>query len=887
MLRGEEGGRGRSGKWDPDTVTASITDVEKEILEQWLYDEFVRSGVEFSDREVTEYHYPADAIPGLPFIEYGIRTKGDVASAFSHQELIANGKEQVARLDAPLYEFAKCEPIKRTKEVRTIMCYPFHVHCYLLSKLLAFSEAVKSLPECAIGWSKWYLGVHDLCTEMSKHREVCEMDARRFDSTLPTCLVRLALEVYFSLWPDCDPDEVENIINTIVSGCVFSSNGEVYYKVGGNPSGNPVTTELNTVVHLLLLLLAWYRKHGDLKKFRDCTWKLYGDDIKYGHDGQITPWEISELLSDMPVKYPAENIKVSGSSEGLTFLGCTFYRPPESLFWLWRPAKPAKLLSTLKYQEKGDGENDLALELARVRGLLLECAWDKALWNILYPYQLLLEEEGASEPVVGKRVTRQFVTNLTFGLQGGVMPNKRKNNKQLTAVQKARRSAKRNEKRKIRRRLASAVHAVPQRVVGSGVAPRGYDLKRAIANRVVPGNVRLGTTANGVRAAIKALDPAAEIGAAQWPDRNTADTCTMQNLDVVDIPPPTGITAGQAWDCNIFLTPFPDCPALIVRWVSGTSPPSVNKLNSADVKVTGQDDMWSTTHQMIYSPPWAALGNYPADYFQQIRLTARSATVELVAAGLYDQGTVYGGQFGADIKAVPLPASAIKDAIMADVRVYLQKNYQNKSGGESPMDTDEVDKYTPDETGFYTVYQAFPETFQELAQLDKKYYQCDAKEGIYMPLKHSAATTMTLEECSQQYHLCPLKPTASPNERWGHHVMYGQSWQVGVIMFRNLLSQAQLNLKLVSCVEATPIATSITAKFSEEAPKLDQEAIDNTQEVMCRLSSAHPASANVLGTLIDKIGSVLSGGGGILGTIGKLTQSPMGKKVTGWLDSVV
>lgn len=417
VLKGEEGiYGGRYKKWDTGCDSAFICDDEYTQLQSWLYDKFRKSGVEFSGREVSLGHFPNDTCPGLPYTQYGIKTKGRVCDLYSLDELRDAGELQIISRDFPLYEFAKMEPTKRGKAVRTIMCYPLHVHVALLHYLLAFSECCKTLKQCKIGWSKWRFGVHRLLESMDGLWKF-ETDARQFDSTLPNFLVQLALETYFSLWPDIDPCLVQAIIDSIVRGLVFSSNGEVYFKNGGNPSGNPITTELNTVVHLLLWLLAWVRKHGTVDGFDDMMLNLYGDDVFGSSDGELLPHELTDLLHDMPVKYPVESTIEQQCPEGLTFLGCTFYRAGG--FWLWRPAKPKKMLAHMAYTEKNDYEPDLNLELARVRGLLLDCAWDREMWNLFYKYQLCLEGDGASETDVGVHVDRRFVHQLTFGLQGG------------------------------------------------------------------------------------------------------------------------------------------------------------------------------------------------------------------------------------------------------------------------------------------------------------------------------------------------------------------------------------------------------------------------------------------------------------------------------------
>ncbi|UHK03192.1 MAG: RNA-dependent RNA polymerase [Hangzhou astrovirus 1] len=676
-LRGEERGEDRSLKWDVGAAEAVLNEEESAVLSEYFFERFAKSGVEFCDREVTPHHYPGDASPGLPFMVTGYASKASVAGAYTMRELCDSGWEQILRGDIPIYEFAKTEPIKREKDVRTIMCYPFHVHCALLEKLLAFSEVVKTLPQCKIGWSKWRLGVQDLCNSLD--RTYCfEADAKRFDAALPNCIVRLILDVYFSLWPPgtIEPNEVDALCDSIVSGFVFSSNGQVYYKTGGNPSGNPVTTELNTAVHLALWVLAYYRKHSTLDGFDDMVLYLYGDDVIGSNNGELLPAELQTLLHDMPVKYPPESCKVSNNPEGLTFLGCVFYRLPGFTFWLWKPGKPNKMLATLMYTEKRDREIPPGDELARVRGILLECAWDKQMWNLLYPYQLVLEEQGAEEGVVGRHVDRRFVDFLTFGLQGGTMPKsnaKKGSSPQKKKVSAAPQAAQPKKQKKVAATMMVGANGAGRRRKTAGA--KGVQLPKGLSTSKLPI-----TTTEGMKYAMAALHPCNEAfgDAVAYPDDIGVPTHSsrMQLIRTFAAPDATCNSTSTAnvdkcgYNLMIVASPWPEIAYFVCFTQGNDEPPKLSevlrkrretgdsKYNINDFALVGDPNVGLAYDRWYYvswpnftTPPKNGLPDDPGskslfrELYTRGRVVAKGVTSYMNASRMNDGGRVTTGQF--------------------------------------------------------------------------------------------------------------------------------------------------------------------------------------------------------------------------------------------------
>jgi hypothetical protein len=400
----------------------------------------------------------------------------------------------------------------------------------------------------------------------------------------------------------------------------------------------------------------------------------------------------------------------------------------------------------------------------------------------------------------------------------------------------------------------------------------------------------LGSTKAGSGAALKALHPAWEAPAYQWPDRNTADTVTFQSTE------PYNITANslegsedKAWNCNIYLSSFVDNFALITRWRDGETQPDPNQWKALDTQL---NDFSGTAHYiLLYSKPWDALGGYPADEFQAARVTARSVTLDLVASALANQGTIYAGQAQMDVQVQSLKVDA--EAIIEEVLRRVRHQDLGETDSESESDFVHVRRglrdFDIDKTNDFVVIQALPNTYDELTNLDTKWYQANACDGVYLPLRHSAASNVDMDNCSQQYHLCNGFPNQENTGRTGHHVMMGKSWQWGFVMIRGLDPIAKLNTKFINCIEAVALNTGLLAKMAKPAPPLDQEAIDRTQEIMCRLPSAFPASANFLGGLLDEVAGALAGfiPGGELALKGLRGLDKMtGYKAKNWLDSI-
>lgn len=607
--RGEEDSD-RSVKWNTGANICDQPDSEKEALRDFCYDHFSSCGIEFEPVNPDPSLYPGDTCPGLPWSKWGFKNKKEVVDFYGTELLTRAGELQIESEQVPLYEFCKCEAQKEGKNVRTILCYPIHVHLAHIKWLIPFSVATKKLPECEIGWNKWQGGIQAFCNKFTKAKHD-EGDGEQFDSTLPNIHVRIPIEEYFKCFPlyPTMSSFFDKLIDSILMSLVFSSNGQVYFKDSGNPSGCIVTGEVNSWCNLLAWLTAFMRKYEtlSLRDFRKLVQlAVYGDDQKSSHDeGGLCARELEELLPDLTYRFPKDKAKCQDTQEGLTFLGNVFYKLNN--IWLWRPAKPKKLYCTLKYTEKRDEEPDLSLELARVRGILVECAWDQKLWNELYPYQCHLETLGATceDEIVGVHVDRARVTELTFGVaeckpvpQSGGMSSSSSNTSRATKNVACNQCSKRFKTANARSRHNQMVHAAAAQAPRKRRqnAPPKASIQVRSPNPKKQPKSRSQVTYTGKRSNMyKGISREGNLfinsviscgesnaSACRVPDGPSFDTILQSyQLPKFSLAKPTEKVSEDLdwskvdfWDFAIMLIPSPESPLLVKAWPSTTDEPT-------------------------------------------------------------------------------------------------------------------------------------------------------------------------------------------------------------------------------------------------------------------------------------------------------------------------
>lgn len=427
----------------------------------------------------------------------------------------------------------------------------------------------------------------------------------------------------------------------------------------------------------------------------------------------------------------------------------------------------------------------------------------------------------------------------------------------------------------------------------------------------------LGLTANGRLAAAKALHPACDVGPQRWPDKAANETLVFQNTDVFTVTS-AAVAADKTYNAQIYLTNLIDC-CMVTAVEDGTKGfHDINANLNAESSGSQQKDT-AKTYGFWYSTPWGGANDtdeHPSKNYQQVRITARSITIDLVSNATSNQGIVYATQFSPNMSLMPFSGapSYVKGEEFQQMLVKLIRRTikEETLGSEfsdvvSLSENDECDEHDElltkfskmsfgerapvgDQSAQRMVFQEWPIDPQQAIQLSPGSYMAKADAGVYLPLKH-ASDTLNYVPTSNECYLSARVPHENDEQTSKFNVLLGHGWNMGAIFFAGLAHDAILSVKVITCLEATPRADSALAKFTEEAPPLDKIAQDHTRACMGKLPDAFPASDNVLGGIVKWIGEalaatgipILSQGAALAGMVNRAT----GEVATNWLDANV
>lgn len=136
-------------------------------------------------------------------------------------------------------------------------------------------------------------------------------DYSNYDKTLPSQLMMGVAEIA-NRWYDDDYNGVRNVLMETLTYRYHLTNRMVFYHVHGNPSGNPLTTILNSLANMMLMRIAWYKLSDHFcpsmkYRFKDFVQlSVYGDDNVAVVPHQISWYNcvaISHMLSKVGVVY--------------------------------------------------------------------------------------------------------------------------------------------------------------------------------------------------------------------------------------------------------------------------------------------------------------------------------------------------------------------------------------------------------------------------------------------------------------------------------------------------------------------------------------------------------------------------------------------------------
>jgi len=326
------------------------------------------------------------------------------------------------------------------------------------------------------------------------------------------------------------------------------------------------------------------------------------------------------------------------------------------------------------------------------------------------------------------------------------------------------------------------------------------------------------------------------------PDESPTDSVALMGRWAVNILPPSGLTSGDTWNADLVVMAFPELGLAYRAYKSGTTPGDF-----IGVPVTSFPTGWvASDGQTKLDPQLAALT-------ETFRSVFKGITVDLQAADLNNAGTVWAGQ-------------------LASKPLYESGGIVPSVGYTVPLDED------------------------SLVQQIAGFYQAEAKNGVYLPLKYvdpriPYSTPLEVGETkpADGEPAIPTYPAialieggatttellvrlSSDNTKYltatGSDLM-----QTGVILFRGMYPGASLQARGKTGLEAVPNVGSSWSPFLESTAMFDPTALKTAARVAQVLPLAYPADYNSLGKIWNVIRSALQKVVPWVGTVGKIAGS--------------
>ena len=179
-----------------------------------------------------------------------------------------------------------------------------------LAELLMESPTTSELMIGTNPFSEEWGNFYEFLTRFGR-RTMIAGDYSKFDKKMPSHLIRASLQILINLaeksgYTKGDLDVMIGIA-TDLSFPVVDFHGDIVEFYGGNPSGHPLTTIVNSIANSLYMRMAFLNVGYDPATFRDNVSLLtYGDDNVAGvsaHCPNFNHSKIAEYFSTIGIKY--------------------------------------------------------------------------------------------------------------------------------------------------------------------------------------------------------------------------------------------------------------------------------------------------------------------------------------------------------------------------------------------------------------------------------------------------------------------------------------------------------------------------------------------------------------------------------------------------------
>ncbi len=368
----------------------------------------------------------------------------------------------------------------------------------------------------------------------------------------------------------------------------------------------------------------------------------------------------------------------------------------------------------------------------------------------------------------------------------------------------------------------------------------------------------------GARWVMKALDPV-RGGPQKIPDAVQVASLCPEYKSTLVINAPSGIGTSN-WDCLILLPPSDTVAAYYATNITGidfstsvasfngvlnVSTPAVTSSTLTGAAVSTGGGIWTNG---VVSYRVAASPELPAMW----RTSARSATVYATGSDLYNQGTVYAGQYA--VQPYSLGAQAEANSGTSDV-VY------NLDGICVPLKEADMATMTPNfyttsaKEGVYTVHRMTgPAQRFVTATSPARWRSGDGLNIVHSlvdPTNINSFATHIPRFMQDDFSLVsPVVPPTAGRACSSTSFDYNTTW--GVIIFRGLHPSMSLTLKTVVGLELVPTPAAPSRQFISPPAKYDPQAMTAYYALANELPSCMASKHNFLGTILPAISAVAS-----------------------------
>jgi hypothetical protein len=223
-------------------------------------------------------------------------------------------------VDSWWVDLAKSElrPKEKIQQVKTrsITCAPVDFTILARQSCGAFIDAFHN--SClesfsAVGINPFSSDWNTLYHQLKVHPNWTDIDLKTCDGTVSNAVMLTICSLVEQFYDECGDlsGSHRNVIRTIFDeiATTYCINEDcAYIKCFGNPSGNPMTTIINTLAVHYYIIIAWIKLGGrdfvDFFTFKDNVVVIhYGDDIIMSVSDEVADWFHPQSIADVLVEY--------------------------------------------------------------------------------------------------------------------------------------------------------------------------------------------------------------------------------------------------------------------------------------------------------------------------------------------------------------------------------------------------------------------------------------------------------------------------------------------------------------------------------------------------------------------------------------------------------